>query len=106
MTDHRRARLRRTQRADLAECRFCDSWVHKHLLVSNYLSRYLVHQFRLSLISLFLVGVFFSGLYPHLYYPVGFKPIEVLKGKSYNNAKKFSAQNLWLYFNLQPLCFY
>jgi putative ABC transport system permease protein len=36
--------------------------------------------FWLSLIALFLIGVFFSGLYP-AFVLSGFKPIEVLKGK-------------------------
>jgi putative ABC transport system permease protein len=37
-------------------------------------------SFWLSLISLFLIGVFFSGLYP-AFVLSGFKPIEVLKGR-------------------------
>ena len=37
-------------------------------------------DFWLGLISLFLIGVFFSGLYP-AFVLSGFKPIEVLKGK-------------------------
>ena len=37
--------------------------------------------FWLSLISLFLLGIFFSGLYP-AFVLSGFKPIEVLKGKT------------------------
>lgn len=38
-------------------------------------------DFWLGLISLFLIGVFFSGLYP-AFVLSGFKPIEVLKGKT------------------------
>ena len=37
-------------------------------------------NFWIGLISLFLIGVFFSGLYP-AFVLSGFKPIEVLKGK-------------------------
>ncbi|RYF63493.1 MAG: ABC transporter permease, partial [Cytophagaceae bacterium] len=43
-------------------------------------SLFLTTKFWLSLAALFVVGVFFSGLYP-AFVLSGFKPIEVLKGK-------------------------
>jgi putative ABC transport system permease protein len=43
-------------------------------------------QFWLGLVSLFLIGVFFSGLYP-AFVLSGFRPIEVLKGKLGTSGK-------------------
>ena len=45
-------------------------------------------SFWLGLISLFLIGTFFSGLYP-AFVLSGFKPIEVLKGKMIATTKGF-----------------